>query len=224
MKISKSQLRNYALLLVLPVAGIGAASLGTHSLSSLVAHGPIQQAHTAIECSSCHAAGSGSVRQQVQANLFFALGKRSTAVNFGYQPVTSEHCLICHERANDRHPIYRFNEPRFAEARQQLGVNSCFGCHSEHEDARVSMNLSACSHCHEDLVLKPDPLDVTHAQLVLDDAWSSCLGCHDFHGNHPHNPQTKVADAFHVDVILDYFKNGFDPYGSPKFYEAKSND
>lgn len=224
MAVSKSRLRNLAVLLALPVSAIGGLSLVTDNFTDIVAHGPIQQGHLEVDCSGCHTKGEGSVRQQLQANVKFALGMRATGVNFGYQPVTSDHCLACHERPNERHPIYRFNEPRFSQARQQIAVNSCVGCHSEHGDERVSINETFCSHCHDDLLLKNDPLDVSHADLVVDEAWGSCMGCHDFHGNHPHEPQTRIRDAFQVEVVRDYFKNGLDPFGGPKLYEAKSDE
>ncbi len=224
MNVNKSQLRNFGLVLALPVAAIGAVSVATDNMSSLVAHGPVQQGHVDVDCVGCHSIGVGTVRQQIQANLAYALGKRSTSVNFGFQPVTSIQCLSCHDRPNERHPIYRFNEPRFADVRSSLEVNSCVGCHSEHVDSRVSVSETLCSHCHDDLVLKNDPLDVQHDQLVVDDAWSSCLGCHDFHGNHPHESQTLLSDAFPVEAIRDYFGNGSDPYGSQKIYEATFDD
>ena len=224
MTYTKSRLRIFALLLAVPAVALGGVTLLTNKYSTIVAHGPIQEGHIDVECASCHTAGDGSTRQQIQANLFYILGMRSTSVNFGHQAVTSDQCLDCHERPNERHPIYRFNEPRFAEVRREHKVNSCLGCHSEHEDARVSVSNTICSSCHDDLVLKNDPLDVEHVQLVADEAWSSCLGCHDFHGNHPHDAQTRLSEAFDVDVINDYFGNGLNPYGDPKHYEAKAND
>lgn len=224
MRFSKSQLRNVALVFALPVAAIGALSIATDNFSEIVAHGKIQQGHSEIDCSGCHTNGQGTIRQQLQANVSYAIGKRASNVNFGYQPVTSDQCLNCHERPNERHPIYRFNEPRFAEVRQKLNVNSCLGCHSEHEDARVSVSESVCSNCHDDLVLKNDPIDVSHSQLVEDKAWSSCLGCHDFHGNHLRDVQESVVDALNIDVIKLYFKNGTDPYGSSKSYKARADD
>jgi len=152
------------------------------------------------------------------------LGNRRAPVNFGYQKVTSEQCLSCHERPNERHPIYRFNEPRFTKIRQTLAVNSCLGCHSEHQNSRVSVSPTACSHCHDDLTLKNEPLDIAHEQLVTTQAWESCLGCHDFHGNHQHKPQTLVSNAFETELIKAYFVNGPSPYGDAKHYKAKSDD
>lgn len=209
---------------MLPVAIVGLASQLTDRFSAIVAHGPIQQDHVDIDCTACHTSGDSSARQQIQANLSFALGRRSNSVNFGYLPVTSDQCLACHERPNDRHPIYRFNEPRFADVRQKIKVNSCLGCHSEHTDTRVSVSITICSYCHDDLELKNDPLDVEHFELVTDNKWSSCLGCHDFHGNHPHESQTAVSRAFDADVICDYFGNGISPYKNPKIFETTCND
>lgn len=221
MKAAKSQLRTLALLLMLPLVYVGVSALSSQTFISLIAHGPIQQGHKEIDCEACHTPGEGSLRQQVQANVFYALGMRDNPVDFGYKKVASEQCLDCHARPNDRHPIYRFNEPRFTEARLKLGANSCLGCHGEHADERVALGGEFCSNCHEDLALKSDPLDVAHTELVANSAWESCLGCHDFHGNHSHTPQTVVKDAFASAQIQAYLKQGVDPYGLPKIFEAK---
>ncbi len=224
MSLNKSRLRYVALLLMIPAAVLGATTLFTPNFNSIVAHGPIQLGHSELACADCHWDSTGTVRQQVQANVAFALGNRATAVDFGYQVVTSAQCLHCHERPNERHPIYRFNEPRFAEVRQDINANSCLGCHTEHQDARVSVTNTVCSHCHQDLKLSNDPLDIAHEQLVEDKHWDTCLGCHDFHGNHAHKAQSHVSEAFNVGVIRSYFKNGDNPYGSEKHYKAKTND
>ena len=145
-------------------------------------------------------------------------------MNLGYQPVTSEQCLGCRERPNERHTIYRFSESRFAEVRKKLNVDSCLGCHTEHEDFRISVSETNCINCHGDLALKNDPIEGKHSQLVKDEAWISCMGCHDFHGNHLHSVQESVVEAFDVDVIKSYFESGLVPYGSPKLYEALIGD
>ncbi len=224
MRFTKSELRHCALGTVLITLVVGMASLFTQGFASFVAHGPIMKGHEDIQCTGCHTRGDGGMRQQVQANLAYALGKRSHSVNYGFQPVTSVQCLECHSRPNEKHPVYRFNEPRFAEVRQQLAANSCLGCHIEHTGVRVSVGETFCSHCHSDLSLENDPLDVSHDFLVSEERWSSCLGCHDFHGNHQRTAQTRVANAFHVDVVRDYLRNGADPFGSHKTYEAKAGD
>jgi len=221
---SKSNLRLIATAMALPLVTLGVFATNTHQFSPWLAHGPIQAGHKSIECIDCHQPGDGTTRQQTQANLFFALGLRENSVEFGYRPVTSQECLHCHERPNDRHPIYRFNEPRFSKARNEISANTCFGCHSEHQNRRVSSTATFCSNCHQELQLKDDPLDQSHATLVEYNEWESCLGCHDFHGNHTHEPQLLVENAFDTGLIQDYLVDGPDPYGESKVFKAVSND
>ena len=58
-------------------------------------------------------------------------------------------------------------------------------CHREHQGVRVTLTeIGYCRHCHEETRLKRDPLDVSHEALIKAKEWDSCLGCHDFHGNH----------------------------------------
>lgn len=121
---------------------------------------------------------------------------RDTGVDFGYGAVTSKACFQCHERPNERHPIFRFHEPRFEKAVAQVEATSCLGCHGEHTTHRTTADLTFCQACHEDLVLKTDPLDVDHATLIADRRWETCLGCHDFHGNHRQKAPDAVEAAF----------------------------
>jgi hypothetical protein len=65
--------------------------------------------------------------------------------------------------------------------------------------------------------LKRDPLDVSHRQLSAFGQWGTCLGCHDFHGNHRRITQTRVADAYSAAAITTYLAGGPSPYG----YEIK---
>jgi hypothetical protein len=60
--------------------------------------------------------------------------------------------------------------------------------------------------------MKKDPLDVSHIVLVRQARWLSCLGCHDFHGNHVMEAQTRLADAFDTRRIQSYFDGGASPY------------
>src|SRR5262249_16756851 len=77
-----------------------------------------------------------------------------------------------------------------SKARAELGVESCVSCHREHKGVRATMIPTACATCHQNLELKLDPLDVSHRKLVARKEWTSCLGCHDFHGNHNREIQT----------------------------------
>ena len=203
------------------MAFIGVVILGSPSFSNVVAHGPIQAGHDTLQCSDCHRRADATVRQQIQANLNYVLGRRENSVDFGYLPVTSGECLDCHERPNERHPIYRFREPRFAEAIEVVNAVSCMGCHAEHTDERSFMELGVCAACHDDLKLVNDPVDVPHETLVRDSQWQTCLGCHDFHGNHIHTSPKLLTEAAPVEAIMDYLAAGNSPYGMDKLYKAQ---
>ncbi|MBT0958491.1 hypothetical protein IV417_13960 [Alphaproteobacteria bacterium KMM 3653] len=219
-RLKPPHLRLAALLVALPIAALGASTLTSRATMTLVAHGPIQAGHSAVDCTGCHENSPGTLRQQIQANLQYTLGNRALPVGFAKQPVTSAQCLHCHDRPNERHPIYRFNEPRFAQALQSIAANTCLGCHSEHTGARAEIDTGFCQSCHEDVALKQDPLDVAHVQLAAQGNWGSCLGCHDFHGNHARSAQTRLIDAYATGEIEAYLSNGPSPYGTAKTYEA----
>ncbi|MEM7241063.1 MAG: hypothetical protein AAF429_02660 [Pseudomonadota bacterium] len=220
---SKTKIRLLAFIISLPVLGLAAVAISVPDYQFMIAHGPIQKGHANVDCSGCHVPATGTTRQQVQANFKRLVGLREDKIDFGFAAVNSETCLNCHERPNERHPIYRFNEPRFQQARAEVAATSCLGCHSEHSDARVMAEVGQtfCVHCHEDLVLKNDPLDQSHVALIEAGQWGSCLGCHDFHGNHAHKAQIRVADAFGPAAIKAYLGNGPSPFGTKKIYEAK---
>lgn len=215
------QLRWLALFVMMPVAALGAVVLTVPNVKEVVSAGPIQHGHADISCSGCHKESPGTIRQQAQANVRYVLGLRQGPVDFGYAAVTSGVCLDCHERPNERHPIYRFNEPRFVEALASVQANSCLGCHTEHTEERAFVEPTFCVACHEDLTLKSDPIDVPHATLIADDRWETCLGCHDFHGNHAVRPQLVLDEAYDVEGIASYLADGPSPYGEGKIYEAR---
>lgn len=214
-------LRTSALCVALPVAVLGVFALVTDRADQWLAHGPIQTGHETISCAGCHLPGEGTTRQQIQAKLHYVFGLREDNVEFGRMAVTSDACLDCHARPNERHPIYRFREPRFIEALQSVQADTCLGCHSEHHDRRVDVGLEICIACHDDLSLKNDPLDVAHADLVAREEWDSCMGCHDFHGNHGFKPPASLASRIPGPVIEAYFTTGASPYGTRKTFEAK---
>jgi hypothetical protein len=182
--------------------------------------GPANTGHAELGCVDCHESADGTPRQQIQANVRYLLGLRDAGVAFQHEDVTSADCLACHERPNDRHPIFRFNEPRFAEARAAIGANNCISCHLEHQGRRVTIEPTYCINCHEDLTLKNDPLDVPHDLLVETEQWASCLGCHDFHGNHLREVQTTFDTRLPEQKILDYFAGGESPYSADKIHAA----
>ncbi len=183
--------------------------------------GPANTGHETLACVDCHEAAVGTARQQIQANVRHLLGMREEPVAFQHEDVTSQDCLACHERPNDNHPIFRFNEPRFAEARAEIGANDCISCHLEHQGQRVTIEPTYCSNCHEDLILKNDPLDIPHDTLVATEQWASCLGCHDFHGNHLREVPTTFEQRLPEAKILEYFAGAESPYAAEKITPAQ---
>jgi hypothetical protein len=186
------------------------------------AKGPANTGHDTLGCNDCHKDAAGSVRQQIQAKVQYWLGLRATDVAFGYGRVGNEQCTDCHARDQDSHPVHRFLEPRFSKARAELGAETCVSCHREHKGVRSTMAPTACAICHEDLELKRDPLDVSHRELVVRKQWTSCLGCHDFHGNHRRETQTRLDAAYPLSQIVECLAGGPSPYGREVKYPAKA--
>lgn len=63
---------------------------------------------------------------------------------------------------------------------------------------------------------KNDQIDISHSKLVKADDWGSCLGCHDFHGNHIRNVPKLYREAIAVGQIEAYFAGGLSVYGPDK--------
>ena len=209
------------------VAGTGASLAITVALTlpgqaNLRARGPMNPGHAALACGSCHRSAPGTMRQQLQANARYLIGLRTKPVAFGRLPVENSVCLDCHERPNDRHPVFRFREPRFQEAREALAPHRCGSCHREHTGRRLMTSVDFCSECHSELAMKVDPLDVPHATLVDGGRWQTCLGCHDFHGNHVHDEPTRIAQAISPERLLDYFGTGDSPYPGQLHHPART--
>lgn len=177
--------------------------------------------HSDLKCEDCHRASTGTTRQQMQALVHYWLGFRDHAQTLGHRPVSTKECLDCHERKKDTHPVFRFYEPRFEKARQNLQPHICVNCHREHRGARVSVKPDMCSTCHEKVSLKKEKIDVPHRKLAQEKRWGSCLGCHDFHGNHRMKLPTKMSERIAVKEIESYFYQGSSPYGTNKIYSAK---
>lgn len=185
--------------------------------------GPANTGHEDLSCQECHLPADGTIRQQVQANVRYQLGLRDSPVDFQHQNVDNDNCLACHERETDAHPVFRFNEPRFAEARANIEPQVCTSCHLEHEGVRVTIGTTFCVECHQDLELPNDPLDVPHDQLIADQNWESCLGCHDYHGNHIMEVETAVDNALPISEIEAYFEGALSPYSDQKQFSAKQS-
>ncbi|MFL1011467.1 cytochrome c3 family protein [Flavisericum labens] len=188
-----------------------------------VSIGPMNTGHQDLSCFACHADAKGNLVQQVQSNISHAFGVRKDGVDFGTQDVTVDNCLQCHDRPNDRHPTYRFSEPRFKDAISNIDATTCITCHTEHKEERVSVaSIDYCMNCHEDLEIDNDPLDVSHKELIAKDEWFTCIQCHDFHGNHKYDVPVKISDTIPMQSIQHYFDGGKDPYGTDKKYIALS--
>ena len=215
-------LRRSARSIAVPVMLLGAVGLWPGTADHWFAHGPIQQGHADVACRDCHQPSPGTTRQQIQAKLHHALGLRAEAADFGRASVSSAQCLECHQRPNERHPIYRFREPRFIEAVKAVQADDCLGCHSEHDAARVAIDTRFCAACHGDLKLANDPVNIPHMTLIKNDKWGTCLGCHDFHGNHAYTPPTQVQHMLPERAVQGYFRQGDSPYGPFKLFEADS--
>lgn len=184
-------------------------------------HGPMNTGHAQLICTDCHKAAMGTMRQQVQANVRYWLSMRKKGAHFGYLPVRSKTCLECHSRDNDRHSIYRFEEMRFNHIRKTLKPQQCVSCHREHKGKRVTVSIDFCSNCHKNLQVKNDPLDVSHARLIQFQRWNTCLGCHDYHGNHVMKIATRIKDAHSVATIKSYFQGKAGLYSKALHFKAK---
>lgn len=172
----------------------------------LSASGPSTPGHEELSCVDCHAEGPGTTRQQLQGIVSYYTGFRDSAPFLGHLPVSNARCIDCHPQLRDLHPVYRFEEVRFAEARQEFSAHQCGGCHAEHEGVRVSQPGDFCESCHSETTLKNDPATPSHAVLIEEASWSSCLRCHDFHGNHDHTPPENLQEALPLPLVQQHLK------------------
>lgn len=213
------------------IGGVIGLSLGVfiffflilESSEEYISLGPMNSGHSEVSCVACHADAKGNLTQQLQSNIEHAIGIRENGVEFGSQDVDVDNCLNCHDRPNDRHPTYRFSEPRFKEATKHVDATTCITCHTEHKGERVTItsiniNINYCMNCHKDLKVEDDPLDVSHEELIANKQWFTCVQCHDFHGNHTYEVPIKLQDTIPMKVVQAYLKGGKDPYGNVKKY------
>ncbi|WP_406683496.1 cytochrome c3 family protein [Seonamhaeicola sp. MEBiC1930] len=200
--------------------------LTLESTEEYVSIGPMNTGHQDLSCFTCHADAKGNLLQQIQSNISHTIGAREEGVDFGTHDVTVDNCLECHDRANDRHPTYRFSEPRFKNAIKAIDATTCITCHTEHNDKeRVSLiSADYCMNCHQELVVENDPLDISHEDLIAKEKWSTCIQCHDFHGNHRYEVPEQMKDTIPLLDVKKYFEGGADPYGTDKKYIALSQE
>ena len=203
---------------------LGSLGLLTPAGTAWLRPGPPNTGHDAVACAQCHVPAEGTARQQIQANLQHRLGRRTAAADFGSRAVRNEDCESCHARKDDVHPPYRFLEPRFAEARAALAPQTCISCHREHTGRRMTASPRLCMHCHPETNIEDDRAEPTHAELIADEAWESCLQCHDYHGNHVYEMTTRLLDAPTVEDVQRYLEGGPSPYGDVLKTPARTAD
>lgn len=189
---------------------------------NMVSLGPMNTGHENLKCGDCHTKARGSAWQQLNANISYLIGLRKKPVTFGNDDVDNSKCKACHDRPNDRHPVHRFMEPRFAEVRNAIHPENCESCHLEHNEVRLVINDTGyCQNCHSDTELKDDPLDISHTDLIRAKMWTTCLQCHDFHGNHEMVTPVSIRDTIPIQKIRDYILGGMSPYSEKKKYTAR---
>jgi len=189
----------------------------------MISAGPMNSGHENLECVECHQSAPGTVRQQLQANAQYLIGQRRVQADIKTLPVGNADCVACHRRPKDSHPVFRFFEPRFKKARQKLQPQHCNSCHKEHSGKRVTMNAQNCVVCHEKLILKKDTLDISHKSIIKHKRWDTCMGCHDFHGNHKMKTKTKFLQRHSTQEIVAYFDGTESPYSKEKRFKAKES-
>lgn len=205
----------------LTIGGLLFIFLSLESSEAYISLGPMNSGHADVSCIACHADAKGNLMQQMQSNIEHAVGMRKNGADFGTSDVTTNNCLSCHDRPNDRHPTHRFTEPRFSDAIKQIDATTCITCHTEHKGERVtvaSVSMNYCMNCHKDLEVEEDPLDVSHKTLIANEQWFTCIECHDFHGNHTYEVPVRLKDTIPMKLIKAYLKGGADPYGNDKKY------
>jgi len=200
------------------LAVLEAIVLLSPDLDAAHAKGPMNTGHETVQCEQCHQRAPGTTRQQIQANVNHLLGTREQPADFGFKAVSNADCLACHDRPDDRHPVFRFLEPRFADARKNIGAHQCVGCHAEHNGVRVSNNGEFCQQCHASMEEDGDAL---HRPLVQAQDWESCLRCHDFHGNYVKEAPNDINNAATARQVDAYLSGGTSPYGTERHFKAR---
>ncbi len=182
------------------------------------AFGPLMEGHKDISCQACHAPEKGILTEQLMVQIRYYSGMSKKFLYFGTVPVGNAQCLNCHAREDDRHPSDRFLEPRFEKAREQFAPQFCVSCHLEHNDGKIlSIEPTYCKSCHRDTVIKNDPIKPKHKLLFETNQWTSCLRCHDFHGNHIHDTPVNLKKAPLYSEVMKYLEGERDNIYSDEF-------
>ena len=114
---------------------------------------------------------------------------------------------------------------KFKDAIAVIDATQCETCHQEHKGVRVALpDANYCINCHSDLKVHKDPLDIPHETLISQGQWSTCLQCHDFHGNHVYLTPEKMKDTIPLSKIQEYLKGGEDPFSKEKKYMPLSEE
>ena len=161
--------------------------------------------HENHACDSCHFPADGTARQQVQANLQYWLGFRSSSVDFLTKTITNNDCLDCHRNKLDPHAEHLMMELRFSEVRDLIAPHRCGSCHDHHSGLNLTVPGNFCSHCHADVSLEVEVANPSHVELVEGGRWETCLQCHDFHKNHLQQTPRDLDSAHALDAVQDYF-------------------
>ncbi|MEK9942531.1 MAG: cyclic nucleotide-binding domain-containing protein, partial [Gammaproteobacteria bacterium] len=221
--VKKKRIASYLIGLGVLILSVGSLSLPSNQ--SLLPSGPANVGHESLKCDHCHSAAPGSHRQQLQAKAKFLLGYRQSAPDWGYISVSNDTCGLCHENPTDHHPTHVFLDPKFNSQQDLFGPHLCVSCHQEHTGRRVNnVPITFCRHCHEDLTLENDPLkppqSPSHAELAQSGEWSTCLGCHSYHGNYHRTTPDVFAERIPEDRIRMHFRGKLPAYGEYKRYRA----
>lgn len=182
----------------------------------VLARGPANPGHGALECADGHEAAPGAVRQQVQAAVAFGLGLRETAPAIGRLPMTNRICLDCHEREDDQHPTHVFSQPKYSDEREEIPAHLCITCHREHSGRHVENTGQFCVTCHSGMEAREDPIAPTHAALAADERWDTCLRCHEFHGNHLRVTPGTLEASLGGREMLCHLDSGTPQYGEKR--------
>ena len=186
--------------------------------------GPLNPGHEKLDCKECHISSDGTIRQQIQANVRYLFGKRKMENDFVFTKIANKQCIACHDREDDHHPTYRFNEPKFKKARESIHPELCISCHQEHSGRRIShFKVTDCKLCHKETHIEDDSISVPHHELIKRKDWDTCMGCHDYHGNHDMKLETNLKQRIKLKKIQSYFNTAPFPYSGELIHKAKES-